>query len=141
MMKIKGLIFVAGLVGFAVACGQATQNTSTTNTVANTNKTATSTPAATPATEVSAAKSGKDLYTINCMTCHKDSGKGGKVTVEGKELNPDDLTSAKMTAKTDEKLYAYIADGIVDEGMPAFKDSLSKAEIDAVVKHLRDLQK
>ena len=77
---------------------------------------------------------------INCMTCHKETGKGGKVTVEGKNLDPDDLTSERMKSKSDEKLYSYIADGIVDEGMPAFKDTLTAEEIKSVVAHMRTLQ-
>src|SRR3954468_19189671 len=34
-----------------------------------------------------------DLYTEKCMICHKDTGKGGKVTMRGKTLDPADLTS------------------------------------------------
>ena len=135
-MKLRALVLTAGLSTFVgAACSQ---NPNTANTTVNTNIAVAATP--TQTTEAKAVVSGSNLYTTNCMTCHKDSGKGGKVTVEGKEINPDDLTSAKMKAKTDEKLYTYIADGIVDEGMPAFKDKMSKTEIDAVVKHLRDLQ-
>jgi mono/diheme cytochrome c family protein len=74
------------------------------------------------------------------MTCHKDSGKGGKITVEGRALNPDDITTAKMKAKPDEKFYGYIADGFPDDGMPAFKDKLKKEEIEAIIKHIRTLQ-
>ena len=93
-----------------------------------------------PATEVASAKSGKELYVVNCLNCHGAFGKGGKVTVDGKSLDPDDLTSERMKAKTDEKLYGYISDGIVDEGMPAFKDTLKPDEIKAVVAHMRELQ-
>jgi mono/diheme cytochrome c family protein len=74
------------------------------------------------------------------MTCHKDSGKGGKVTVDGRTMDPDDITTAKMKAKSDEKLFGYIHDGIEDEGMPAFKDKMTKDEITAVVQHVRTLQ-
>jgi mono/diheme cytochrome c family protein len=143
MKKTKlALVTIALGVSLAAACGQTAQpgaNTPAANTAANANA-AKPAPAESPKTEVAAMKSGKDLYTINCMTCHKDSGKGGKVTVEGKTLNPDDLTSANMKAKSDEKLYSYIADGIVDEGMPAFKDKLKPEEIKSVVAHLRELQ-
>lgn len=147
-MKIKALIlamFVCSII--AAACSQPAANSNANKPADNTNKTAASTPANTSAPantstpEVAQAKSGKDLYTVNCMTCHKDSGKGGKVTVEGRTMEPDDLTSAKMKAKSDDKLYSYIADGIEDEGMPAFKDKLKPEEIKAVVAHMRDLQK
>ncbi len=140
VVRTNRIIMFLGLAIFASACGNASQpntaNAPTANANANTAKAASPAPTA----EVAAVKSGKDLYTINCMTCHKDSGKGGKVTVEGKQLDPDDLTSANMRAKTDEKLYTYISDGIQDEGMPAFKDKLSPEEIKSVVSHVRTLQ-
>ncbi len=94
-------------------------------------------PASTAKDEVAEAR---DLYTVNCMTCHRDSGKGGKVTVDGRALDPDDLTTEKMKAKTDEKLLAYVADGVPDEGMPAFKDKLTADQMKLVVKHVRTLQ-
>ncbi len=125
------------VVAFAIACGQ--------GTVTNNAPAATPTgpPKASPvqpASPVAAVIDGKDLYTVNCMTCHKDSGKGGKVTVEGKTMEPDDITTAKMKAKTDEKLYEYVSEGFPDDGMPAFKDKLKPEEIKAIVKHIRTLQ-
>ncbi|MFT3745407.1 MAG: c-type cytochrome [Pyrinomonadaceae bacterium] len=141
-MMTKALFLTLALALFIIGCGQPAANTGSNNAAANTNKpVAATTPANTSTPEVAKATSGKDLYTVNCMTCHKDSGKGGKVTVEGRTMEPDDLTDAKMKAKSDDKLYGYIADGIEDEGMPAFKDKLKPDEIKAVVAHLRDLQK
>ncbi len=140
MVLAKSFILSTCAAVFLSGCSSAPQNSNTAPAI-NTNRASNTTPATAPTAEIATVKSGSDLYTINCMTCHKDSGKGGKVTVDGKAINPDDLTSAKMKAKTDEKLYAYIADGIEDEGMPAFKNKMSKAEIDAVIMHLRELQK
>lgn len=133
---------IAAAICFSAACGQSTTpaNNAATANSANKGKSETRTVDQAATAEVAAMKSGKDLYTINCMTCHKDSGKGGKVTVEGRAMNPDDLTSANMKAKSDDKLYAYVADGIEEEGMPAFKDKLKPDEIKAVVAHLRELQ-
>lgn len=74
------------------------------------------------------------------MICHKDTGKGGKVTLKGKNLNAEDLTSAKMAAKTDDQLTKYIIDGVEDEGMPAFKDKLTDEEVTLLVGHIRSLQ-
>lgn len=138
-MRIKVLVLVSGLLIFVGACSPKALNTNTGSNVAKADTPAPATSAS-PA-EVQGLVSGAKLYATNCMTCHQDSGKGGKVTVDGKTMEPDDLTSAKMKAKTDEKLYSYIADGIVDEGMPAFKDKMSVDEMKAVVKHVRDLQK
>ncbi len=78
----------------------------------------------------------------NCAACHKEDGTGGKIEIEGKSISPDDLTSAKIKAFDDKKITSYIYKGIEDEGMPAFKDKLSEAEIREVVRYVRaDIQK
>lgn len=78
-----------------------------------------------------------DLYAQKCMICHKDNGKGGRMTIEGKTINPDDLTSAKIQAKSDEKLLAVIREGVPDEGMPAFKDKLTDDQIKTIIQKIR----
>ncbi|MBK9153107.1 MAG: cytochrome c [Chloracidobacterium sp.] len=85
---------------------------------------------------------GRKLYADNCAICHKESGKGGKVEIEGRSISPDDLTGEKIKKMPDDRIYKYIFDGIADEGMPAFKDKLSEAEIREVVRYIRsELQK
>jgi len=138
MIVIKAFITVFCLALFVAACGQAATNT--TNTVANVNKNQNAAPPASPAATIDQAEFAKDLYAKNCMICHKDSGKGGKVTVEGKTIEPDDITTAKMKAKSDEKLTEYISEGFPDDGMPAFKDKLNPDQIKAIVRHVRVLQ-
>jgi mono/diheme cytochrome c family protein len=81
-----------------------------------------------------------DAYAQNCMICHKETGKGGKVTIEGKKLDPIDLTSAKVKARSDEKLLSQIKEGAPDDGMPAFKEKLSDADIMGIIHHIRQLQ-
>lgn len=83
---------------------------------------------------------GKELFAMNCMICHKETGKGGPVSIAGKQLNADDLTSQKMKDKTDEQLMGYVRDGVVDKGMPAFKDKLSEDEMTLIVTRIRELQ-
>jgi mono/diheme cytochrome c family protein len=139
MKKFKATLVTLSLAAFAIACGQATTSQNTPTASPKDAPKASPAQPATP-TAVAAVLDGKELYTINCMTCHKDSGKGGKITVEGRAINPDDITTAKMKAKPDEKFYGYIADGFPDDGMPAFKDKLKKEEIDAIIKHIRTLQ-
>lgn len=126
---------------FAIACGQAASTPNTAgnaNAAANGNKASAATPAA--AATPSETASGSDLYARNCMTCHKDSGKGGKVTIEGKTIDPDDITTAKQKAKSDEKITEYINEGFPDDGMPAFKEKLNPDQVKAIVKHVRVLQ-
>lgn len=132
---------ISALVIFAffafIACAEVPKNVAT-----NTKPAATAVPAATPGGVAQITSVGPDkLFLDNCAVCHKESGKGGKVTIEGRTIKPDDLTSAKMAAKTDEQLYNYISNGIPDEGMPAFKGKLVEPEIRNLVIHLRYLQK
>ena len=64
------------------------------------------------------------------------------MTIEGKTINPDDLTSEKIKKFSDEKISGYIVNGVVDEGMPAFKDKLTEAQIREIVAFVRtDIQK
>lgn len=147
MNKVIVIISVAALAVFSfAACSGPAANSgvvgtpaTNANTAANANSANANAAQPGPGQMVQ-AKSGSELYAVHCMTCHKDSGKGGKVTVDGKQLDPDDLTSANMKAKTDEKLYSYISDGVIDEGMPAFKNDMTPEEIRSVVAHLRTLQ-
>ena len=142
MKFIKFALVLVFTVLFAIACGQTATTPNTTNVAVTTNKPANATTQAplSVTTSIDSAK-GKDLYVTNCAACHKESGKGGKVTVEGKTMEPDDITTAKMAAKTDEKLTEYVVKGFPDDGMPAFKDKLTPDEIKAVVAHVRVLQK
>lgn len=82
---------------------------------------------------------GAGLYAKKCMICHKDTGRGGNVTIEGKSIKPADLTSARIKAKSDDKLLSEIKEGVRDEGMPAFKDKLSDAEIKLIIEKIRQL--
>ena len=108
------------------------------------NKPVNAAPPASPQTPATTANPAvgetKELFAAHCMICHKDTGKGGKVTIQGKNLNAEDLTSAKMAAKSDEQLTKYIVEGVEDEGMPAFQDKLTPEEIKLLVGHIRSLQ-
>jgi mono/diheme cytochrome c family protein len=139
MNAIKLVVFiVAAATIFAAACGpKATQPNTTAE---NSTKPVTVASPATSAKPVDELASGQELYVTNCQICHRDTGKGGKVTVEGKKLDPEDLTSSKMKKHDDAKLFEHISDGVTDEGMPAFKDKLSPEQIKQVVQYIRKLQ-
>ena len=132
------VISVAASMFTLAACSQ-------TSPVANKAPAANTTtaPAASPAQAASpavAGNDGKELYSAKCMICHKDRGKGGKVTIEGKNLHPADLTSAKMKSRDDDKLAEMIGEGDPDEGMPAFKTKLTDEQIKSIVQYVRTLQ-
>jgi len=90
-----------------------------------------------PAATAASMASGEELYADNCAACHKENGKGGKMEIEGKTIDPDDLTSDKIKKFSDEKIIGYVTNGVVDEGMPAFKDKLTEDEIKRVVQFVR----
>lgn len=74
------------------------------------------------------------LYKQQCAKCHAADGKG----IES--LEPPDMTAAEWHAKnTDQQIETAIKEG---KGiMPGFSDSLSAAQITALVKFVRTLKK
>ena len=130
MKLFKIIITVAGALT-VFGCG----NVPTTNN----SGVATATPAAakpveTPFDELAA---GRAAFNQNCAACHKEDGTGGKMTIEGKTLDVEDLTAEKIKKFTDDKITGYIYNGIEDDGMPAFKDKLSEAQIREIVDYVR----
>lgn len=136
MKFFKFSLILSAFALFAFACNQAATTNNTSNNAANNAKTVSNAnmPTATPLDEIAI---GKSVFKENCANCHKDSGTGGKVTIEGKTINPDNLTTEKMKNTPDEKYYGYIETGFPEDGMPAFKGKLTDAEIKAVVKYIR----
>ena len=49
-----------------------------------------------PAATVDELASGKSAYETNCVLCHRLDGTGGRVSIEGKNLNVENLTAAKF---------------------------------------------
>ena len=141
-MRILNLSFVIFAAALMLAgCNETGSNRAAAN--AQNINVAPATPAASqssPAAEQ--AMDPKKLYSKNCAACHKESGEGGKVEIDGKKINPDNLTSDKIKKFPDEKIARYIREGVEDEGMPAFKDKLTEEQISAIVAYVRtDLQK
>ncbi len=134
MNSLKIGVILLGAALLAAACGEGSSNA--VNVAGN--KTAVSSPQ--PAETPDVILMGKEIYATNCMICHKENGTGGPVTIDGKKLKPDNLTTEKMKLMTDEKLIGYVTNGVVDGGMPSFKDKLTEEEIRLVVSHVRRLQ-
>ena len=140
-MKLIVFFTVLATVALIVACGSnTTVNVNTANRSSNTAAASTSDPVTSASNDEMA--SAKKLYTDNCAKCHKDDGTGGKVTVEGRTMEPDNLTDKRRKALSDEKIIKFIHDGIEDEGMPAYKDKLSQDEMKQIVRYVRvEIQK
>ena len=90
---------------------------------------------------VAASTSGNDpgaiTFEVHCATCHAPNGSGDSVV--GKSMKIPDLRSPAVQSQPDTQLADVIANG---KGlMPGFKSSLSKDEIDALVKHVHQLAK
>jgi mono/diheme cytochrome c family protein len=85
---------------------------------------------------VAASASGNDpgasTFEEHCATCHAPNGSGD--TVVGKSMKIPDLRSPAVQSQPDAQLADVIANG--KALMPGFKSSLSKDEIDALVKHV-----
>ena len=134
MHKLKGLIttvFVLAAALFSIACGNNSSHNSNPSKVSN------EAIRPLPTATVDELASGKKAYETNCVICHKADGTGGKVTVEDKSLDVENLRSSKIKGFSDEKIIGYIMKGIPDEGMPAFKDKLSEGEMRDVVLYIR----
>ena len=88
--------------------------------------------AATPADPLAAARVN---YAKHCEACHGPEGVGGLVKVENKQIKVASLKSEHAMKHTDEKLAKTITGG--EEEMPSFKDKLTQAEIQELVKFVR----
>lgn len=135
--KLKLLIISAflGIAAIFIAC---TQGTNTGTGIATPSNVA----AASPSGTVDRLAAGRDLYQQNCAKCHRDAGTGGKITIDGKSLEPKDLTSERMKNRSDKKLLGDISEGAPDDGMPAFKEKLTEAQITETIGFIRaELQK
>ena len=76
------------------------------------------------------------LWKSKCAMCHAANGAGD--TPVGKSMGIKDLRSPDIQAKSDATLAGLIANGI--NKMPAFKSSLSQAQIDGLAKYIHTLK-
>jgi mono/diheme cytochrome c family protein len=136
MIYLKLACIVAAFSLLLIACGG--QSTAPNTTAENVSPPRANAPVKTPEPLVeNTLEAGKTLYANNCAKCHKEEGTGGKVEIEGKTLNAENLTKDKFVKMSDEKVIGIITDGIEDEGMPAFKNKLSDGEIKMIVRYVR----
>ena len=84
------------------------------------------------------AREAQEPFLRNCTKCH---GKDGRAkTFRGKLLSARNLTDPKwQETVTDERIFNSISNG--KGSMPAWGKKFSEAEINALVKYVRDLKK
>jgi mono/diheme cytochrome c family protein len=113
----------------AVACTE-------TATPTNTNTRAAASPAApSPAASVDEFASAKANYAKNCEACHGPQATGGLVKVDNKQIKVPSLKAEHALKHTDDKITKMITNG--EEEMPSFKDKMSAAEIQDMVRYVR----
>lgn len=83
------------------------------------------------------ADDGPAIYKSKCAMCHGPDGAGQ--TPAGKSMKARDLRSDDVQKAKDEDLEKIIANG--KGKMPAYKGKLTEAEIDSLVKYIRELGK
>ena len=142
MYLLKTAFISITFILFISACSDNAKTTTGTpdNTAAVTNSN--NNPTVQPASSVDELASGREIYATSCSNCHKEDGSGGKVDIDGKTFNADNLLTDKMKKMSDEKYINYIENGIPDEGMQALKYKLTDQKIKEVVNYIRqELQK
>ncbi len=133
--KFGALAIFAAL--FAFACNNQT-STNSTNSTNSSN--ATTNASANPTSSANTAKpdefaATREVYTKNCVKCHKENGEGGNVEIDGENIKVPSYKTDKSIAKADEKFIEKIENG--DDGMPAYKKRLSADQIKDLVKLIR----
>ena len=130
-MKLISLALLC--VAIALVAFACTETPTTTNT--NTSRAAAS-PAAPAATATPDPLAGAQAnFTKNCEPCHGPNGEGGLVKVDNKQIKVPSLKAEHALKHTDDKITKMITNG--EEEMPAFKDKMSAAEIQDMVRYVR----
>jgi cytochrome c6 len=129
-MKLIALALTCvALALVALACTE-------TATPTNKNTHAAASPAApSPAASVDEFASAKANYAKNCEACHGPEATGGLVKVDNKQIKVPSLKAEHALKHTDDKITKMITNG--EEEMPAFKDKMSAAEIQDMVRYVR----
>lgn len=128
MKRISLALTSAFVALISIACTETATptNTSTPTTAAS--------PSA-PATPVDVFAAARANYAKNCEACHGETGVGGLVKVDDKQIKVASLKAEHAIKHTDEQLAKMITNG--EEAMPAFKDKMTQAEIADLVKFVR----
>ena len=79
---------------------------------------------------------GKQVYDVNCATCHGPNGGGDGPAGAGLQPPPANFTDAEWKYGGDlQAVKNTIMNGVPGTAMIAWRDALSEADIDAVARH------
>ena len=134
-MKLT-LLALSSVVLALIAIG-CTETATSTNTATPRTASASPAPAATASVATDEFAHAKALYAKNCEGCHGPNAEGGIAKVDNKQIKVPSLKSDHAIKHPDEKLTKMITNG--EEEMPAFKDKLSAAEINEMVRYIRQV--
>ena len=124
-MKVHVVLLLSSL---AVSAGCTPQSTSTNNT-------AQPTPSATATPDAFA--NARAIYARDCQECHGPEGKGGRVKLDdGSQLRVPSFREGHALRHPNSEFVKQIMNG--GDGMPAYKDKLSQAEVDQMVSYIRN---
>jgi mono/diheme cytochrome c family protein len=80
---------------------------------------------------------GKALFEAKCALCHGKDGVPPPAFAQRKV--PDMSAAAWQRSRTDSQLKKVVAEGVTGTMMRGFSSSLTPAEIDAIIAHIRTL--
>jgi mono/diheme cytochrome c family protein len=84
-----------------------------------------------------AGPAGKALFETSCALCHGKDGVPPPAFAQKKV--PEMSAAAWQKSRTDAQLKKVVAEGVAGTMMRAFGSSLTPAEIDAIIAHIRTL--
>ena len=128
MRLVKFALILATTISISACGSSGTQET-------NNARPASSPAAATPTTTPDELASARDHFKKYCAECHGATAEGGRKELEGKRFKVPSLREGHALEHSDEKFVVQISEG--DEEMPAFKDKLTPAQINDLVRFIR----
>jgi mono/diheme cytochrome c family protein len=124
------------LISFVLACvAIGLLATACTEKVTPTNTSTPTSAAPAPSASVDEFARARSNYAKNCEACHQQSGEGGLVKVNDKQIKVPSLKAEHAKKHTDEQITKMITNG--EEAMPAFKDKMKPDEIAEMVRFVR----
>jgi mono/diheme cytochrome c family protein len=137
MLPLKLSLSACALALFALACSTNTGTNTVTesNTTRAANANAANANAAAPVASPDSLAAARVTYNNACSKCHKETGEGGVVDVDGEKIRVPGFKSGHALKHTDAEYAKQITNG--GEGMPKFKDRLTPEQIDSLVHFIR----